>query len=72
MQIQSRPGSSRRRHTIIKFRHRLFRINMHHPSNLHLCLFQVLGNRRRRFHLCLVHRTNLLPAYITTIANTRP
>lgn len=44
---------------------------MHHPSNIHLRLIQIPRHRRRRFHLCPLHRTNLLPTHITTITNSR-
>lgn len=71
IQIQSRSGSGRRCHTLIQLRHSIFRINVRHPSNFHLRLFQVSGHRRCRFHLGFIHRPDLLPPYITTTSNPR-
>lgn len=70
LQIQSRPRPGRCRHTSVQLRHSLFRIDMHYPSNFHLRLVQVSGHRRRRFHLHLIHRSDILPPYITTTTNS--
>lgn len=70
IQIQSRLRLGRCGHTSFQLHHSLFRIDMHHPSNLHLRLVQVSGHRRRRFDLRLIHRPDFLPPYITTTTNS--